>query len=332
MSGPRSKRTPADIRALARRVLDIESAAVVALKEKLTEDFERAVELILACQGKLVVTGIGKSGHICAKLAATFASTGTPSFFVHPAEGLHGDLGMLAKGDVVLAVSFSGESDEIKQILPAMRRMGIPIIAMTGNLKSSLARYGDLVLDVSVAEEACPLGLAPTASTTAALALGDALAVAVLEARGFREEDFALFHPGGALGKRLLLTVAELMHTGEAFPAVPETATVKDAIFEITSKKLGMTAVLDAAGLIVGILTDGDLRRALGRGGDVLGMRLAEVMTRSPKTVARDALAARAMKMMEDFKITSLLVVDEPGGRRPAGVLHMHDLIEAGLA
>lgn len=332
MSERRPKRTGAELRASARRVLDIESAAVSALKDKLTEDFERAVALILECEGKLVVTGMGKSGHICAKLAATFASTGTPSFFVHPAEGLHGDLGMLARGDVVVAMSFSGESDEIKQILPAVRRMGIPIIAMTGNLKSTLARYGDLVLDVSVAEEACPLGLAPTASTTAALALGDALAVAVLEARGFREEDFAMFHPGGALGRRLLLTVEELMHAGDAFPAVSEDATVKDAILEITSKKLGVTAVLDAAGQLAGILTDGDLRRALGRGGDVLAMRLSEVMTRAPKTIARDALAARAMRLMEDHKITSLIVLEEAGARRPVGVLHMHDLLQAGLA
>ncbi|MBZ0251822.1 MAG: KpsF/GutQ family sugar-phosphate isomerase, partial [Candidatus Methylomirabilis sp.] len=214
----RAKRPAADHRATARRVLDIEADAVRALKGKLTADFDRAVEIVLGCTGKLIVTGMGKSGHICNKLAATFASTGTPSFFVHPAEGVHGDLGMIGKGDAVLAVSFSGETEEVKKILPIVRRMGVPIVGMTGNLRSTLAKYADVTLDVSVKEEACPLGLAPTASTTAALALGDALAVTVLEARGFKAEDFALYHPAGTLGKKLLLTVEELMHAGEAFP------------------------------------------------------------------------------------------------------------------
>ncbi|MGH7377553.1 MAG: KpsF/GutQ family sugar-phosphate isomerase, partial [Candidatus Methylomirabilales bacterium] len=282
-----------------------------------------------ACRGRVVLTGMGKSGYIAQKIAATFSSTGTPALFLHPAEGVHGDLGMIVRGDVVVAISKSGETEELVSILPHIRRFGVPLVSLVGNPQSTLARESDVALDVSVKEEACPLNPAPTASTTAALAMGDALAVALLEQRGFREEDFALLHPGGSLGRRLLLRVRDLMHTGKALPLVREEATMREAILEISGKRLGMTAVVDAAGLLTGIVTDGDLRRALQKLPDLLTRRVADCMTHNPKTISRDELAARAVQVMEHYSITSLLVVGEEG--RPEGVLHLHDLLKAGV-
>lgn len=315
----------------AKRVLQIEAEAVLALQARIDGNFSRAVEIILACRGKVVVTGMGKSGLICQKIAATMASTGTPTFFLHPAEGIHGDLGMLAKGDVVVAISNSGETEEVCRILPVIKRMGLPLIAMSGNPKSTLGIAGDVHLDISVAEEACPLGLAPTASTTATLAMGDALAVALLEERGFKAEDFALFHPGGALGKKLLLRVEDLMHNGDDVPLVSQETLLREALFEITSKKLGVTGVVDAAGKLVGVFTDGDLRRIMEKGLDSLQMPIAEVMTRSPKRILRHNLAAKAMQVMEAHSITSLFVFDDEAGTVPVGIVHVHDLLKAGV-
>ena len=287
--------------------------------------------MILNCSGRVVITGMGKSGLICQKIAATMASTGTPALFLHPAEGVHGDLGMVAKGDVVIAVSNSGETEELTRILPVIKRMGLPLIAMAGKPESTLARAGDVFLDISVKEEACPLQLAPTASTTATLAMGDALAVALLLQRGFREEDFALYHPGGALGKRLLLRVEDLMHIGEAIPLVtPETA-LKDALYEITSKKLGLTGVVDADGNLIGVFTDGDLRRTIEKGVELLHRPISEFMNREPKRILRTNLAAKALQRMEEYSITSLFVFETEGERVPVGVLHLHDLLRAGV-
>lgn len=315
----------------AKRVLRIEAEAVLALSERLNGNFTEAVEMLLGCQGRVAITGMGKSGLICQKIAATMASTGTPAFFLHPAEGIHGDLGMLMKGDVVVAVSNSGSTEEIVRILPVIKRMGLPLVAMAGNPTSPLARAGDVFLDISVREEACPLGLAPTASTTVTLALGDALAVALLERRGFREEDFALFHPGGALGKRLLLRVEDLMHTGKDIPLVDEGTLLKEALFEITSKKLGITGVLEPSGDLVGVFTDGDLRRSLEKGFDVLNRPIGELMTRNPKRILRSHLAAKALQKMEQHIITSLFVFNEEESRVPVGIVHMHDLLKAGV-
>lgn len=316
---------------IAKRVLQIEADAVLALKSRINGDFSRAVDIILACQGKVVVTGMGKSGLICQKIAATMASTGTPTFFLHPAEGIHGDLGMLAKGDVVIAISNSGETEEVCRILPVIKRMGLPLVAMSGKPKSTLAMAGDVHLDISVAEEACPLGLAPTASTTATLAMGDALAVALLEKRGFKEEDFALFHPGGALGKKLLLRVEELMHSGDAMPMVSLDTPVQEALFEITTKKLGITGVADAAGDLVGVFSDGDLRRAMGGGIDILTHPISEVMSRNPKRILRNNLAAKALQKMEEFSITSLFVFEDEIALKPIAIVHLHDLLKAGV-
>ena len=316
---------------IAKRVLQIEADAVLALKSRINGDFSRAVDIILACQGKVVVTGMGKSGLICQKIAATMASTGTPTFFLHPAEGIHGDLGMLAKGDVVIAISNSGETEEVCRILPVIKRMGLPLVAMSGKPKSTLGLAGDVHLDISVAEEACPLGLAPTASTTATLAMGDALAVALLEKRGFKEEDFALFHPGGALGKKLLLRVEELMHSGDAMPMVSLDTSVQEALFEITAKKLGITGVADAAGNLVGVFSDGDLRRAMGGGIDVLTHPISEVMSHNPKRILRNNLAAKALQKMEEFSITSLFVFDDDAALKPIAIVHLHDLLKAGV-
>lgn len=315
----------------AKRVLQIEADAVLALKSRINGDFSRAVDIILACQGKVVVTGMGKSGLICQKIAATMASTGTPTFFLHPAEGIHGDLGMLAKGDVVIAISNSGETEEVCRILPVIKRMGLPLVAMSGKPKSTLGIAGDVHLDISVAEEACPLGLAPTASTTATLAMGDALAVALLEKRGFQEEDFALFHPGGALGKKLLLRVEELMHSGDAMPMVSLDTPVQEALFEITTKKLGITGVADAAGNLVGVFSDGDLRRAMGGGIDVLTHPISEVMSHNPKRILRNNLAAKALQKMEEFSITSLFVFEDESALKPIAIVHLHDLLKAGV-
>ncbi len=313
----------------ARRVLRIESEAVAALSSRLDASFERAVQIILGCTGRTVVSGMGKSGHVASKIASTLASTGTPAFFVHPAEASHGDLGMITAQDVMIALSNSGESGEVLAIVPLAKRRGARIIAMTGNPRSSLAREADVHLDAGVAEEACPLGLAPTASTTAALALGDALAVALLEARGFGTEDFARSHPGGALGKRLLTHVSDVMRRGEALPVVRVGAGLPEAILEVTRKGMGMTAVLDAAGSVAGIFTDGDLRRALDRGSDLRQLRVDEVMSPDPRTIGPEQLAVEAVRLMEEHRISQILVVD--ADHALVGALNMHDLFKAGV-
>lgn len=316
---------------VAKKVLQIEADAVLALQSRIDQAFTRAVELILACEGRVVVTGMGKSGLICQKIAATMASTGTPTLFLHPAEGIHGDLGMMTKEDVVIAISNSGETEEICRILPVIKRMGLPLIAMSGNPESTLAQAGDVHLDISVSEEACPLGLAPTASTTATLAMGDALAVVLLEERGFRAEDFALFHPGGALGKKLLLRVEDLMHSGDSVPLVSPETLLRDALFEITSKKLGVTGVVDDKKQLVGVFTDGDLRRVMEKGLDTLQQPIEGVMSCSPKRILRRNLAAKALQIMETHSITSLFVFDEETSLVPVGVVHLHDLLKAGV-
>jgi arabinose-5-phosphate isomerase len=318
--------SPRDIRRLGERVLRMEADAILSLVGKLDERFDRAVELLHRCHGRVIVAGIGKSGLVGRKIAATLASTGTPAYFLHPAEGVHGDLGMVARADVVVALSNSGETDEMLAILPALKRLGVPIVLLTGNPKSTLARQCEVVLDVSVAEEACPMNLAPTSSTTAALAMGDALAMAVLELRGLRPEDYAALHPGGSLGWRALFRVGDLMHTGEAMPMVDERATLDDAILEMTRKGLGMTTVTGADGRLVGVITDGDLRRLRLRGGASDARRAGEVATRSPKTIGADDLAAKALEAMEG-RITSLVVVDDT--QRPRGVIHLHDILRA---
>ena len=310
----------------ARRVLTIEAQAIVALAQTLDSSFHAACARILACQGRLIVTGMGKSGHVARKIAATMASTGTPAFFVHPGEAAHGDLGMITAADVVLALSNSGESDELVVLLPSISRMGVPLIAMTGNSDSTLARAAETHLYAGVEQEACPLNLAPTASTTAALALGDALAVCLLEARGFRSEDFALSHPGGSLGRRLLVHVRDVMNSGERLPVVGENAALKEALLEMSRKGLGMTAVCDATGTLLGVVTDGDLRRALDRDVDVRVARVVDVMTRQPATIEAGRLAAEAAQVMEARRINGLLVLD---GGRLVGALNMHDLMRA---
>jgi len=315
----------------AKRVLQIEAEAVLALQSRIDDTFVQAVEMLLACQGKVVVTGMGKSGLICQKIAATMASTGTPTFFLHPAEGIHGDLGMLSKGDVVIAVSFSGETEEVNRILPVIKRMGLPLIAMSGNPQSTLGIAGDVHLDISVAEEACPLGLAPTASTTATLAMGDALAVALLDARGFKAEDFALFHPGGALGKRLLLRVEDLMHVGDEIPLVAPEMLLRDALFEITSKQLGVTGIVDAQNSLLGVFTDGDLRRIMQQGLECLQQPIQQVMSTEPKRILRKNLAAKALQIMETHSITSLFVFADEQGTVPVGIVHLHDLLKSGV-
>lgn len=312
-----------------REVIEVEAAAIAALAGRLDERFERACEICLACRGRVVVVGMGKSGHIGGKIAATLASTGTPAFFVHPGEASHGDLGMITGEDAVLAISNSGETAEILTILPLIKRLGVPLISMTGNPGSSLATNADVNLDVSVAKEACPLNLAPTASTTATLAMGDALAVALLEARGFTAEDFARSHPGGSLGRRLLLHVADLMHTGEEIPRVSPNVVLSEALLEMTRKGLGMTAIVDADDKVLGIFTDGDLRRTLDRKLDVHTTAVADAMTPGGRTIRADELAAEALKLMDNHKINALLVVDE--NKRLTGALNMHDLLRAGI-
>ena len=312
---------------LARDTLDIEAAALQGLKARLDERFVRAVNMMLEVQGRVVVTGMGKSGHIGRKIAATLASTGTPAMFVHPAEASHGDLGMIKVVDVVLAISNSGESDELVAILPVLKRQGVRLIAMTGGLQSSLARHADVVLDSSVEKEACPLNLAPTASTTAQLALGDALAVALLDARGFKPEDFARSHPGGSLGRRLLTHVGDVMRSGDQVPRVAPSASFGELMQEMSRKGLGASAVVDAAGHAVGVFTDGDLRRLIEKGQDLRGLSAAEVMHAQPRTIARDALAVEAADMMEKHRITSLLVVDDAG--LLCGAINSNDLMRA---
>jgi arabinose-5-phosphate isomerase len=312
---------------LARKVLSIEAEAIAALIPRLDQRFLDAVGLILACSGRVVVSGIGKSGHVARKIASTLASTGTPAFFVHAAEAGHGDLGMIAREDVMLALSNSGESDELLTIIPLVKRQGAKLIAITGNPDSTLAREADVHLDARVAQEACPLNLAPTASTTAALALGDALAVTLLDARGFNAEDFARSHPGGTLGRRLLTRVADVMRTGDAVPSVSDTALFSEALLEMSRKGLGMTAVLDSRRKVVGIFTDGDLRRTLERKPDIASLGIAQVMTRNPRTIAPHKLAVEAVELMEQHKINQLLAVSESG--ELAGALNMHDLFRA---
>lgn len=318
-----------DLRQLAGKVLDIESRAVQKLRDRLDDSFSNACELCLTTQGRIVVIGMGKSGHIGGKIAATLASTGTPAFFVHPAEASHGDLGMITRDDVVLAVSYSGETDEVLTILPLIKRIGAKLISMTGKQSSTLAKAADVHLDVHVDEEACPLNLAPTASTTATLAMGDALAVALLEYRGFTPEDFARSHPSGTLGKRLLLRVGDLMHQGDEIPAVREAVNLSAGLVEMTQKGLGMTALVDETDRLLGIFTDGDLRRALDTGIDVHETLMADVMHKDCVTGRPDMLAAEAVRLLEQHKITSLLVVDDDNVL--VGALNIHDLFRAGV-
>ena len=313
----------------AQRTVRLELEAIEALLERINADFVRACELLLACRGRVVVVGMGKSGHIGKKIAATLASTGTPAFFVHPAEASHGDMGMITKDDVVLALSNSGSTAEIITLLPLIKRLGITLVSMTGNPESPLAQAAEANLDARVEHEACPLNLAPTSSTTASLVLGDALAIALLEARGFTAEDFAFSHPGGALGRRLLLKVENVMHAGEALPRVARGILLRDALLEMTRKGLGMTVIVESDGRLAGIFTDGDLRRTLDRGIDVRNASIDSVMTAHGKTAKPEMLAAEALKIMDDHKINSLVVVDSDD--RPVGALNMHDLLRAGV-
>lgn len=313
----------------AKRVLRIESEAVAALIDRIDGNFVGVVEELLTCQGRVVVTGMGKSGLIGKKIAATLASTGKPAFFLHPAEGVHGDLGMVCRGDLVIAISNSGETEEIIKIFPVLKRLNVKLISLVGNPRSTLAKNSDLFIDISVKEEACSMGLIPTASTTAALAMGDALAIALLERKGFKEEDFASFHPGGSLGKRLLLKVEDVMHKGNNIPIVSKDTLMKDAIYEISSKKLGVTVVKDIDEKICGIITDGDLRRLLEKEVDILHERVGEVMTKNPKIIDKDSMAAKAVGIMESYKITSLIVADKEG--KIEGIVHLHDLLELGV-
>ncbi|HEU4371042.1 MAG TPA: KpsF/GutQ family sugar-phosphate isomerase [Methylomirabilota bacterium] len=327
-----------DLRRLAERVLRIEAEAILGLIPKLDERFDRAVTMLRTCAGRVIVTGIGKSGHIGRKIAATLAATGTPAYFLHPAEGVHGDLGMVARTDVVVALSNSGETDEMLAILPPLKRLGVPIVLLTGNPKSALARQSEVVLDVSVAEEACPMNLTPTSSTTAALAVGDALAMALLDLRGLRPEDYAALHPRGALGWRALFRVGDLMHGGDTIPLVTEDASLRSAVEEMTRERArsaaagetphacGMTTVVDARGRLVGVITDGDLRRLHLRGVAFDGLRAGDIASRAPKTIGADDLAAKALDVMEGT-ITTLVVVDDT--ERPRGVVHMHDILRA---
>jgi len=315
--------------ARGRRVLDTEIAAIAAVKERLKDAFVDACRVLHGCKGRVVVSGMGKSGHIGNKIAATLASTGTPAFFLHPAEAGHGDIGMITADDVLLAISNSGETGELLTILPVIKRLGVPIVVMTGKPHSTLAKAASVVLDVSVPEEACPHNLAPTASTTATLAVGDALAVAILEARGFTQEDFARSHPGGSLGRRLLLRIEDVMRTGDQLPIVHPDTSLRDGLVEMSRKGLGMTAIVDEHRRVLGIFTDGDLRRTLDRDPDLRSKRMADVMTVRPKTVTADMLAAQAVHLMETAKITQLLVVDEANVL--VGALNVHDLFRAGV-
>lgn len=315
--------TPRAPREVAREVLEIETAAIRGLLDQLDERFDQAVELIQNATGRVICTGMGKSGLVLQKIAATLSSTGTPAAYLHPAEAVHGDLGMLQPNDVVLAASFSGTTEELQRLIPLVQRLGVPIVVMTGNPNSPLAQHADVHLQVAIDREACPLNLAPTASTTATLALGDALAMALLEARGFTREDFARLHPGGNLGKKLL-EVHELMHAGDALPKVRTTAPMREAIYEMSKKGLGITAVVDENDHLKGCISDGDLRRLLETDGELLSRTAGDVMHRSPKTIAQDELGAAALKRMEDYRITSLFVCDETGELE--GVVHLHDL------
>jgi arabinose-5-phosphate isomerase len=315
------------LRKLGQAVIDTESNAVSDLRKRIDNNFVKACNLVLACEGRTVVIGMGKSGHIANKIAATFASTGTPAFFVHPGEANHGDLGMITRKDVVLALSNSGETDEILSLLPVIKRLGVPLISFTGKDNSTLAKSATVNIDVSVDKEACPLGLAPTASTTAALAMGDALAIALLEVRGFSEDDFALSHPGGTLGRRLLLRVFDIMHTGEGIPAVKSDTSLRMALLEMSKKGLGATIIIDEKGGVAGIFTDGDVRRALDKGVDINSAQVGAYMTGKCKTIHPEVLTAEALKMMDDYKINALPVVDDHNSL--VGIINMHDLLRA---
>ena len=309
--------------------MEIEAAAVRALLDRFDTNFDRACALLLDCAGRVIVTGMGKSGHIGGKIAATLASTGSPAFFVHPGEASHGDLGMITPKDVVLALSHSGETDELLTIIPIIKRIGAPLIGLSGNPASTLAKQADVYLDTSVKEEACPLGLAPTSSTTVALVMGDALAVALLEAKGFSREDFALSHPGGSLGRRLLLRVSDIMHKGNEIPSVSESSNLRQAVLEMTAKKLGMTAIVDADNVVLGVFTDGDLRRLFERGGNLNDIRISDVMSRPGARIDGERLAAEALNIMETRKINALIVTDQ--NQRLVGAINMHDLLRAGI-
>ena len=314
-------------RALARKVLETEAAAILALVDRLDERFDAAVQLLRLCTGRVILTGMGKSGIICRKIAATLTSTGTAALFLHPAEAIHGDLGVIRGEDVIVALSYSGETDELLRLLETIRRLGAKMIAITGRPGSTLAEAADVALDCSVAEEACPMNLVPTASTTAALAIGDALAMTLLDEKGFRQEDFASLHPGGKLGKRLMRAEA-LMHGGKQCPVVRCDTRMRDVIYEMSSKGLGMTCVVDGDDTLLGIITDGDLRRRMERGGEILGLSAADVMTRHPVSVSRHTLAAEVLNILEQRKITSIVVAEDGEPKRVAGVLHLHDLWE----
>ena len=310
-------------------VIETEAQAVFELTQRIDEHFEAACELLLACKGRVVVTGMGKSGHIGKKIAATLSSTGTPAFFMHPGEACHGDLGMMTSQDTVLAISNSGNTHEILTLLPLIKRLDVPLIALSGNPESTLAKVANVNIDISIRQEACPLGLAPTTSTTVSLVMGDALAIALLQARGFSAEDFALHHPGGTLGKRLLLRIDEVCHRGDELPVVNEQATVREALIEVTAKKLGMTCVINSQGHLTGIYTDGDVRRTLTQQFDINTTPLIDVMTQNCRTIHFGILAAEALALMQKYSITALVVIDEEN--RPAGVVHLHDLLRAGV-
>ncbi len=318
-----------DIRNHGKRVVQIEAEAVAALLSRIDDSFEAAVDLLFQAKGRVIITGMGKSGIIARKIAATMNSTGTPAIFMHPSDAFHGDLGMVQRNDVVICISKSGDTTEIRQLLPVFRRLGVPIITMVGKRGSELGAASNVVLDISVKEEACPHDLAPTSSTTAALVMGDALAITLLQMRNFTREDFAMFHPGGNLGKQLLLQVEHLMISGKGVPVVSETVSLSEAIVEMTSKRLGATCVVSAAGTLAGIITDGDLRRLLQRNASIKELTAADAMSRNPKTVRRGILAAVALEEMEQFKITQLVVVDEE--QKPVGIIHLHDLVKAGI-
>ncbi len=315
---------------IAKRVLKIEADAILALTDKLNSNFEKAVEVIYGSKGRVVVTGMGKSGLVGKKIAATLASTGTPAFFLHPAEAIHGDIGMVTAEDVIIAISNSGETEELVGIIPFLKRFNVSLISMTGNPNSTLSKAADITLDVSVKEEACPLGIVPTASTTATLAMGDAIAVALLMKRGYKEEDFAFFHPGGSLGKKLFIKVKDLMHTGDALPLVSPDKSMTKAVMEISSKRLGVAIVVDSDKKILGVITDGDLRRGIEKWGKaVFDMKAGEVMTKNPKTISEDELAAKALSIMESKSITSLAVPDSDG--KAKGIIHLHDILRKGI-
>ncbi|MCJ7497711.1 MAG: KpsF/GutQ family sugar-phosphate isomerase [candidate division Zixibacteria bacterium] len=313
----------------AKEVIRKEAEAILNLEKKINSEFQKAVEMVLRCKGRVIVTGMGKSGLIGKKIAATLASTGTSAIFLHPVEGLHGDLGIVRRDDVVIAITKSGETEELQQLFPLFKRLGVPIISLTGNPKSPAAEKSDVVIDVSVDEEACPNNLVPTSSTTAALVMGDALAIALLEERHFSAEDFALLHPGGYLGKRLLLKVKDIMHTGTDIPIISEDANMKEVILEMTSKRFGATTIVNEKKELVGIFTDGDLRRLVEKTEEIFKLKAREVMTRNPKTISEEELAAKAINRMEFYNITCLIVAD--GKKEPIGILHLHDLLKAGV-